>query len=116
MQQGRFAPDILRRDVGIDGVAPNAIELHPILSFKCLAAAAPAATTTARTKPHSTGGASSSKKCVPSYVGACLNPNASDYDCAGGSGNGPYDTGPVRVVGPDHYHLDADGDGYACEG
>jgi hypothetical protein len=34
-----------------DGVAPNEIELHPILSFKCLAAAAPTATTTARTKP-----------------------------------------------------------------
>jgi hypothetical protein len=54
--------------------------------------------------------------CHPSYVGACLNPNASDYDCAGGSGNGPYYTGPVRVVGPDEFGLDADGDGYACEG
>jgi hypothetical protein len=40
---------------------------------------------------------------------------APDYDCAGGSGNGPKYTGRVRVVGPDHYDLDADGDGYACE-
>jgi hypothetical protein len=54
--------------------------------------------------------------CHPSYVGACLNPDASDYDCLGGSGNGPYYTGPVRVVGPDEFGLDADGDGYACEG
>jgi endonuclease YncB( thermonuclease family) len=53
--------------------------------------------------------------CDPSYQGACLNPCASDYDCAGGSGNGPYYTGPVRVVGPDHFRLDADGDGSACE-
>jgi hypothetical protein len=48
-------------------------------------------------------------------LGACLNPAASDYDCAGGSGNGPYYTGPVRVVGPDHFGLDRDGDGYACK-
>lgn len=56
------------------------------------------------------------RNCHPSYVGACLDPNASDYDCAGGSGNGPYYTGPVRVVGPDDFDLDRDGDGYACEG
>ena len=53
-------------------------------------------------------------KCDPSYVGACLDPTASDYDCAGGEGNGPRYTGPVRVVGPDTFHLDGNGDGYAC--
>ncbi len=56
------------------------------------------------------------RNCHPSYEGACLDPNASDYDCAGGSGNGPYYTGPVKVVGPDEFGLDADGDGYGCEG
>jgi endonuclease YncB( thermonuclease family) len=56
-----------------------------------------------------------SRNCHPSYQGACLDPNASDYDCAGGSGNGPLYTGPVRVVGPDDFDLDRDGDGYACE-
>jgi hypothetical protein len=56
-----------------------------------------------------------SKHCHPSYVGACLDPNASDYDCIGGSGNGPKYTGPVRVVGPDVFRLDADGDGWGCE-
>lgn len=54
-------------------------------------------------------------KCHPSYSGVCLNPNASDYDCAGGSGNGPYYTGKVRVVGPDVFGLDRDGDGWGCE-
>jgi hypothetical protein len=93
-----------------DGVAPNAIELHPILSFRCLASAA-APTGASKAKQPGT----SSHPCDPSYKGACLNPAASDYDCAGGSGDGPYYTGPVRVVGPDHFGLDRDGDGYACE-
>jgi endonuclease YncB( thermonuclease family) len=53
--------------------------------------------------------------CHPSYEGACLDPNSSDYDCAGGEGNGPDYTGTVRVVGPDEYGLDADGDGVGCE-
>jgi hypothetical protein len=55
------------------------------------------------------------KRCHPSYKGACLKPNAYDYDCAGGSGDGPYYTGKVRIVGPDVYRLDADGDGWGCE-
>ncbi|PJF39062.1 MAG: hypothetical protein CUN55_15435 [Phototrophicales bacterium] len=55
------------------------------------------------------------QKCHPSYSGACLNPNASDYDCVNGSGNGPYYTGGVRVVGPDVFGLDRDNDGWGCE-
>lgn len=34
-----------------------------------------------------------------------------DYDCAGGSGNGPYYAGVVRVIGSDVFDLDRDGDG-----
>lgn len=56
-----------------------------------------------------------SQSCDPNYTGACLDPNASDYDCAGGSGDGPKYTGTVTVVGDDHYGLDRDGDGIACE-
>jgi hypothetical protein len=53
--------------------------------------------------------------CHASYTGACV-PIASDVDCAGGSGNGPeYVTGPLRVVGPDIYDLERDGDGIACD-
>lgn len=53
--------------------------------------------------------------CDPNYAGACMQPDAYDYDCAGGSGDGPLYTGQVRVVGDDHYDLDRDGDGIACD-
>ncbi len=56
----------------------------------------------------------SEPKCNSNYSG-CLLPNASDYDCAGGSGNGPNYTGQVRVLGYDEYGLDRDGDGWGCE-
>jgi hypothetical protein len=60
--------------------------------------------------------AGAKQKCDSNYKGRCLKPNVSDYDCAGGSGNGPYYvSGPFRVVGKDHYRLDADHDGIACE-
>jgi hypothetical protein len=62
------------------------------------------------------GSAASRGSCDPNYEGACLNPNAADYDCAGGSGNGPeYVEGPVQVVGTDVYGLDGNGDGEGCE-
>jgi hypothetical protein len=64
-------------------------------------------------RSRSSGGTAT---CDPNYQGACLDPNASDYDCAGGSGDGPkYVQGPVTVVDDDHYRLDADGDGVGCE-
>jgi hypothetical protein len=53
--------------------------------------------------------------CDPNYEGACLDPSASDYDCEGGSGDGPEYTGTVTVVGDDPFGLDRDGDGIACE-
>ena len=53
--------------------------------------------------------------CAPGYSG-CLDPSASDYDCAGGTGDGPkYVQGPVQVTGSDPYDLDADGNGVGCE-
>ena len=55
-----------------------------------------------------------SRSCDPNYSG-CLDPNAYDYDCLGGSGDGPRYTGPVRVLGDDHFDLDRDGDGIACD-
>jgi hypothetical protein len=58
--------------------------------------------------------AAQSSNCDSNYSG-CLNPNSSDYDCAGGSGNGPDYTGTVQVLGSDPYGLDADGDGVGCE-
>ncbi|HSK56346.1 MAG TPA: hypothetical protein VK908_13895 [Jiangellales bacterium] len=52
-------------------------------------------------------------ECHPSYD-PCV-PIASDVDCEGGSGDGPLYTGRVRVIGPDEYDLDRDGDGVGCE-
>lgn len=56
-----------------------------------------------------------SQSCHPSYEGACLDPGASDYDCAGGPGDGPRYSGEVRVIGFDEYGLDGDGNGIGCE-
>lgn len=52
--------------------------------------------------------------CHPSYD-PCLDPSASDYDCEGGSGDGPMYTGSVTVKGGDDYGLDNDGDGTGCD-
>ena len=52
--------------------------------------------------------------CHPSYD-PCLDPNATDYDCEDGSGDGPMYTGFVTVKGPDDYDLDSNGDGTGCE-
>lgn len=65
--------------------------------------------------PRQTTGGGGGGTCHPSYVGACLRIGAGDYDCAGGSGNGPNYTGRVIVVGPDVFDLDRDGDGVGCE-
>lgn len=53
--------------------------------------------------------------CDPSYSGACLSPNSSDYDCEGGTGDGPDYVGEVQVTGSDPFDLDADGDGVGCD-
>jgi hypothetical protein len=54
--------------------------------------------------------------CSPCYPDTCLCPNCGDYDCAGGSGNGPnFVSGPIRVVGCDPFDLDRDNDGWGCE-
>jgi hypothetical protein len=66
------------------------------------------------TKPQVRGASLAAPACDPNYTGACLDPSASDYDCEGGSGNGPRYTGRVRVVGSDHFGLDRDGDGVGC--
>ncbi len=59
--------------------------------------------------------AAPTSSCSPGYS-PCL-PPASDYDCAGGSGNGPEYTGTVSVDGSfgDPYDLDRDGDGVGCD-
>ncbi|CAB4909326.1 unannotated protein [freshwater metagenome] len=52
--------------------------------------------------------------CTPGYD-PCLINNGGDYDCAGGSGNGPNYAPRVNVTGPDIYGLDGDGNGIGCQ-
>ena len=56
-----------------------------------------------------------SGNCDPNYAGACLDPESYDYDCAGGSGDGPDYSGTVEVVGTDVHGLDRDGNGVGCD-
>jgi hypothetical protein len=56
--------------------------------------------------------------CTPGYAPCLVYHGGADYDCYGGSGNGPYYTAPgvtYRVTGYDPYGLDSDNDGYGCE-
>ena len=54
--------------------------------------------------------------CHSSYQGFCVKVGVGDWDCAGGSGNGPnYVPVRVRVVGYDEFGLDNDNDGFGCD-
>jgi hypothetical protein len=68
-------------------------------------------------KPAPTRSSSSPRaNCDSAYPDACLHDGIGDYDCAGGSGNGPnYIGGPIEVRAPDPFGLDADHDGVGCE-
>lgn len=73
--------------------------------------------TTARPKPPPPPTTSApARNCDPAYPDVCLRDGIGDYDCAGGSGNGPnYVSGPIRVLPPDPFDLDRDADGIGCE-
>lgn len=76
----------------------------------------PIPTRTKRPPPPPTAPPPTQNNCHPSYQGACLLMGIGDYDCGGGRGNGPnYVWVTVRVVGPDDFRLDGDGDGWGCE-
>jgi hypothetical protein len=64
------------------------------------------------------GGGSPPPDCTPGYSPCLVYHGGADYDCAGGSGNGPYYTKPgvvYHVTSSDPYRLDADNDGLGCE-
>jgi hypothetical protein len=109
--------DAARSDRGEHVISPIHEETTAVKKLITIAAGAAvlalpfAANAAASTGPT----ASTARKCHPSYKLKCLNPNAYDYDCAGGRGNGPLYTGLVKVVGPDVFRLDADHDGWGCE-
>jgi micrococcal nuclease len=80
-------------------VAPNAIELHPVLAFRCLTAPV-----TIPTPPT---------KCAPSYPDVCIPPSPPDLDCA----DIRYRNFRVlwNVPDPDPHHFDGNRDGTGCQ-
>jgi hypothetical protein len=78
-------------------------------------AAAAAALEAERKAAEEAAAAEQASDCDPNYAGGCLDPNSPDYDCEGGSGDGPDYTGTISVVGDDIHELDRDGDGTACD-
>jgi hypothetical protein len=104
---------------GQTGVAPNGIELHPVLSFtqaKCRKATpAPAPTPTEPTPTPTepaltpTAPAPPSGNCDPSYPTVCIPPPPPDLNCA----DVPYTN--FKVLPPDPHHFDGDKDGVGCE-
>jgi hypothetical protein len=70
-------------------------------------------------KPASTGGGGGGgPNCTPGYSPCLIDHGGADYDCAGGTGNGPYYTEPgvtYRVTGSDPYGLDGNNNGLGCE-
>lgn len=77
-----------------------------------IAKAPPPPPTTSPPSPPTTA----PRNCDPSYPDVCLHQGIGDYDCAGGSGNGPnYVEGPITVRPPDPFDLDGNGDGIGCE-
>jgi flagellar hook assembly protein FlgD len=64
------------------------------------------------------GGGGGGDNCTPGYSPCLVYHGGADYDCYGGSGDGPYKTAPgvvYRVTGSDPYGLDGDNDGFGCE-
>jgi hypothetical protein len=99
---------------GQTGVAPNAIELHPILGFRCLTSPAPRpgpTTTTTPAQPPTT--TTTRGNCAPSYPDVCIPPPPPDLNCA----DIPYKNFRVlwNVPDPDPHHFDGDHDGIGCE-
>jgi hypothetical protein len=105
----RFAPGTVISQSGKAGA-----EVRPGARVALVIAEAPPPPPTTAPPPPTT---SAPRNCDPAYPGVCLHQGIGDYDCAGGSGNGPnYVEGPVRVLPPDPFDLDGyDNDGIGCE-
>jgi PASTA domain-containing protein len=89
-------------------------EVRPGASIVLVIAKAPPPPPTTAAPPPTTA---APRNCDPAYPDVCLHQGIGDYDCAGGSGNGPnYVEGPLRVLPPDPFDLDGnDNDGIGCE-
>ena len=83
---------------GQTGIAPNGIELHPVLGF-----------TGDCHKPSTGGGGGGGGSCDASYPTICIPPPPPDLNCS----DIPYTN--FKVVPPDDHHFDGDHDGVGCE-
>jgi hypothetical protein len=90
---------------------------HRVAPKTTSAPALPPKPATSAAKPAPVRTSSSPRaNCDSAYPDVCLRDGSGDYDCAGGSGNGPnYVDGPIQVRAPDPFGLDADHDGVGCE-
>lgn len=92
------------------------MRLKMVLSHLSMIAMAGTLVACANKTPAPNAPLSAEYACHPSYSGACVPAGVSNVDCVGEGGSGPaFVSGPLRVVGPDKYNLDRDGDGIACE-
>jgi hypothetical protein len=89
---------------GQTGVAPNGIELHPVLGFYCIKG---------RGKIPPPPPPPSGKRCAASYPDECIPPPPPELNCA----DIPYRNFRVRwnVANPDPQGFDGDRDGIGCE-
>jgi hypothetical protein len=94
---------------GQTGVAPNVIELHPILGYSCLGGGGPPPPPPPGPPPPPPPGGN----CAPSYPDECIRPPPPDLNC----GDIPYRNFRVlwNVADPDPHHFDGDRDGIGCE-
>ena len=98
----------------VDGVETKRVLASEVVTRAPVAELTSVGTRTPPPPPPPPPAAGLGPGCHASYT-PCV-PVAGDADCEGGGGNGPaYVSGPVRIIGPDVYELDRDGDGIACD-
>jgi flagellar hook assembly protein FlgD len=94
--------------------SPGRYQMQVVSAYYGQRAASPWRSVTIKRQKAAT---SAPANCTPGYSPCLPYHGGADYDCAGGSGNGPYYTngGVYTVTGPDIYGLDANGNGLGCE-
>ncbi len=91
---------------GQTGVAPNGVELHPVLSITAVGGVTPAAPAPVPTAGPTAAGQAG---CDPSYPTVCIPPPPPDLNCA----DIPYRR--FQVLPPDPHHFDGNHNGVGCE-
>jgi hypothetical protein len=94
---------------GQTGVAPNGIELHPVLRFEGMCDPATSTTSTTATTTASTTATTTAANCDPAYPTVCIPSPPPDLDC----GDIPYTN--FSVLPPDPHGFDGDHNGVGCE-